>query len=359
MKKIILILIITLAATTNCHAYTYNEVTLDTNELEIYMKDVFPRIDWEDILEKLTLGDFRTIVSDLSDYFIDSVKELIGYHKEIMYTLFALCIASAVLNHLSADEKYNSGVILSCAISLVLIKFYINIYLIVNDVIINIFNLLKISFPLFVGISTAANKGILISESAFLIFITIFQFLCIRVFLPVVSVCTALSVSDLVDNLNISKISGVLLNFLNWFIGIFASMFVCVIKLTQSASYTTGKIALNGVKYTISRAVPVVGGYVSDSLSAIISAIFVIKNTIGLFMAVILVAISLAPVLYIFLCSAIVKLIAFFFDLFSDATTSKIINSFSVCISELAIIILSTVISFIIGISVMMSVIGG
>ncbi len=359
MKKIILILFFSFITTVNCYAYTYDGVSLDTAELESYMTEVFPELDVENILEKLTLGEFKSIVYDVFYYFIDSIKSMIGYHKEIMYTLLAMCIASAVLNYISVDDKYNGGVILSCAISLVLIKFYINIYLIANNVILNIFNILKISFPLFVGVSTATNKGILISESVFLLFITIYHFLCTKIFLPLVSICTALSVSDFIGDLHISKISDVLFNFLNWFIGIFASMFVCMIKLTQSASYTTEKIALNGVKYTISKAVPVVGGYVSDSLGAIISAIFVIKNTVGLFLAIILVAVCLSPVLYIFICSAIVKLTAFFFDLFSDESTSKIINCFGVCINELAIIILSTVISFVIGISIMMSVVGG
>ena len=359
MKKIVLILIFIFITTTNCYAYTYNNVTLDTYELESYIAEVFPEFDIQDILDKLSLGDFKGVVYDIYNYFIDSIKLLLDYHKEIMYTLLALCIASALLNYISVDDKYNSGVILSCAVSLVLIKFYINLYSIANNVIINIFNILKISFPLFVGISTAANKGILISESVFLLFITLFQFLCTKIFLPLISVCTALSLSDFIGDLHISRISDVLLNFLNWFIGIFASLFVCMIKLTQSASYTTEKIALNGVKYTISRAVPVVGGYVSDSLGAIIGAIFVIKNTIGLFLAIVLVAVCLSPVLYIFICSAFIKLSAFFFDLFSDDSTSKIINCFGVCINELAIIILSTVISFVIGISIMMSVSGG
>ena len=141
MKKIILILIFAFIATTNCYAYTYNDVSLDTSELELYITEVFPELDVQDIFEKLTLGDIKAVVCDMYNYFVDNIKSLIGYHKNIMFTLFSLCIASALLYHLSVDDKHNSEVILLCAIALVLSKFYINIYLSANHVISNICNI--------------------------------------------------------------------------------------------------------------------------------------------------------------------------------------------------------------------------
>ena len=141
MKKIILIIFIIFLTSEICYAYTYNSVSLDTTDLESYMSENFPEFNLQDFLEKLTLGDFKAIAYDIYQYFLDGLKSLIDYHKDIMYTLFGLCIASAMINHISIDDKYNGGVILLCAISLVLIKFYIDIYLIANKVILNIFNL--------------------------------------------------------------------------------------------------------------------------------------------------------------------------------------------------------------------------
>ena len=174
--------------------------------------------------------------------------------------------------------------------------------------------------------------------------------------LPGITIASVISLIPAAgDNIKFSFIKNRIISVINWTIGIYSTLFIAALKIVQISALSTDKLLYGGIRYTISHGIPVVGGYVADSLGAVLGGIIAINNSVGIAASLIIVSIALVPVVSIFLMSFLLKLISGFGGIFAHSSSSNLIGDISACISELGVLVIVCSIGFVIAFSLMLS----
>ena len=132
-----------------------------------------------------------------------------------------------------------------------------------------------------------------------------------KIVLPLLFLSVLLSiVSTLSSNYKTTQLAGLLRNWSIGLLGIFMTVFLSVISVQGTATAVADGVAIKTAKFVTGNFIPVVGRMFTDAADTVISASVILKNTIGLAGAGILLFFTLFPALKILIIAFIYKLSA-------------------------------------------------
>ena len=115
----------------------------------------------------------------------------------------------------------------------------------------------------------------------------------------------------------------------SWCLKTVMYIFTGYISITGVVSGTTDQAALKAAKLTISGAVPVVGGILSDASEAVLVSAGVVKNAVGVYGLIAVAAIAMGPFLRIGLQYLLLKMTAAVCGVFGNKRITELIGDFS------------------------------
>lgn len=356
-KYIAVAAIIVFSLFIKANAYDGNSVDMGKKYIISAIDDELgSEFDSEQILNLLSAGDFKSAFHAVTAYGMQRLKMLINNRNNIMSTIFAILAVSSLASLAeTGGMSKNCSAVLCVSASAVLVKLYMNIYSVAAQTVSSVFSVMRVALPIFIGVSAASGKAAstAVTDSVFVGFTVGFDYLC-KLLMPLISVAAAIAaVTSL--GFRCESLGKLVINAVNWILGICCVVFTALLKLTAAGANDIDHLTLNGIKYAIAHGIPVIGGFVSDSASAVIGAALVLRSSLGLLTAAVLCVICAVPCIYILLCSLVLRLLAAVCSSFSPGGAAALADSFAACISELGVILLAVCLSFIIGISVMLS----
>ncbi len=179
----------------------------------------------------------------------------------------------------------------------------------------------------------AAQGGVTTSAALYTgtaIFDALLTALISSILVPIVYIFIALSVakSALGDGV-LKKLQEFVKWLAGWSLKLILYVFTGYITITGVVSGTTDQAALRATKLTISGMVPVVGGILSDASEAVLVSASVVKNSVGVYGLLAVIAIAMGPFLRIGLQYLLLKLTAAVCGIFASKQTAELINDFS------------------------------
>lgn len=361
MKKRIATAILILVALLFANAYAEDATVYDDtkNALITEIDNVLgSEFNSKLIYDELISGDFGKAFLLIAEYVKSRVAITLFNRNNIMSTIFAiLSVAVFVSLAESADTAKNCSALLCVSLSAVLIKLYYSLFCFARQALTSVFSLMRVALPLFMGINAAGGKGAAATaDGMFIGFTVIFGHLC-SLLLPSVTIAAAAAIIS-TFGFSFDKIIKFIFALINWCLGIFGVLFTALLKLTSVGAANFDFVAMSGVKFAISHGIPVIGGFVSDSANALMSAAVVIRNSLGLLTALVIGIICAAPCIHIFAVFLVLKFLSSVCSAFSENACCKLADCFSSCICELAIILLAVCVVFVIGSAIMLSSFG-
>jgi stage III sporulation protein AE len=115
----------------------------------------------------------------------------------------------------------------------------------------------------------------------------------------------------------------------SWCLKTVLYVFTGYITITGIVSGTTDQMALKAAKLTISGAVPVVGGILSDASEAVLVSAGLVKNAVGVYGLIAIAAIAMGPFLRIGVQYLLLKLTAAVCGVFGNKKTTELVGDFS------------------------------
>lgn len=115
----------------------------------------------------------------------------------------------------------------------------------------------------------------------------------------------------------------------SWCLKTVMYVFTGYITVTGVVSGTTDQAALKAAKLTISGAVPVVGGILSDASEAVLVSAGVVKNAVGVYGLIAVAAIAMGPFLRIGVQYLLLKLTAAVCGIFGSKRTTDLVGDFA------------------------------
>ncbi len=144
-----------------------------------------------------------------------------------------------------------------------------------------------------------------------------------------------------------------------WLLGILMTVFVAMLGLQTFITSGADSIGLKATKFTVSNAVPFIGGAISESLSVMLGGVSVIKSNFGVF-GVIAGAMLLLPSVITTLCYKFVLSIArSLSEMFSTDGISQVIKGAENVISIVLALLCCFLLMIVICVSLMIFTLGG
>lgn len=276
---------------------------------------------------------------DLGDAFLEMIRDALLYVSPSLKGAASVCLAifctvlivSVIQSVPGASCRSVNlvGALVICTLLLGSFNSFINL---AGDTVAQLSDYGKLLLPVMTS-ALAAQGGVTTSTALYTgtaIFDTILSSLIAKLLIPMIYLFLALAASKCaVGEELLKKLGDQLKGIMTWSLKTILYIYTGYISITGVISGTTDAAALKAAKLTISGAVPVVGGILSDASEAVLVSAGTVKNAAGLYGMFAILAIWIGPFLRIGIQHLVLKATGAVCGIFGSKEIMALISDFS------------------------------
>ena len=373
MKKIYLKILVTIFIITGFYSVSFaNEPdTADYNEtkksINSYIDNQLEKIDLKEI-QKYINESYATNDIDLKTF----IKELIKGEKNILdvfdkenikmllfdelknsikvsMIILVLALLSSLLK--SLDNSFSSNavsqittyIVFITMVSLTLIGFK-DVLEICNNTIDSTIGVMKVIMPILIALLTVMGCPITstVLNPIFIGGVTFINVIFKQIIFVSISVAFAvLVVNNISKNIKLKKLSSFIKQMNLVFIGAMFTIYLGLVSIQSIYVTSIDNFTVKTAKFAIGNFIPVVGGFVSDSVDILLSSSQLIKGVFGGIGLILLVCICLVPVIKIASIILVYKASSIVVEPIGEESISSFLNE----VANLMVILLACIIA--------------
>ena len=336
----------------NIDLYIDNQLSkINIDEVEKYVKDdnVVKNVDLKTYIKELVRGE--TNLLDLFDKnkiktaALSEIKTSIKIATSILVLALLSSIIKSLENSFSSKgiTTVTNYIVFITVVTLTLVSFRDILSLCYTTVenimgLVNVIILIMISLLVLVGFpitSTALNPIFIGGIAAINIIFKKFIFVAISIAFAI------LVVNNLTNNIKLNRLSSFIKQINIVALGAVFTLYLGLVSIQGLYVTSFDKFTVKTAKFAVGNFIPVVGGFVSDSVDILLSSSQLIKNVFGGVGLVILVGICLIPIIKILSVILVYKVCSIAIEPVGEDNISSFLNE----VANLMIIILATIIA--------------
>lgn len=175
--------------------------------------------------------------------------------------------------------------------------------------------------------------------------------------LPVVLISNSLNIiSQISDEIKISKIPKFLNSATIWVLGIIMTLFVTVLSLEGSLTQTVDGVTAKTTKAAVSTVIPVVGKILGDATDAVIGCAGILKNAVGFVGVIVILGICLSPIIKLTILTITYYLASALCQPIADAKIVNLLESVADTFKTLLAIIFCVTVLLIVGLTIVIKI---
>lgn len=244
----------------------------------------------------------------------------------------AVVLLTTVFESLPGNSKNTAELVCTIAIGTMVFKTANGLILDGANTVRQLSDYGKLLLPV-MATATAAQGGITTSTALYTgtaVFDALLSGLITNILIPLIYVYLALAVANsALGETLLHKLLELVKWLSSWSLKTILYIFTGYITITGILSGTADQSALKAAKLTISGMVPVVGGILSDASEAILVGAGAVKNTVGIYGLLAVLAITIGPFLKIGIQYLLLKLTAAVCAVFGSKRSSELIGDLS------------------------------
>ena len=215
--------------------------------------------------------------------------------------------------------------------------------------------------PILCTISAAQGKTISagVFNSAAIVFSQLISEAYVYFFVPGANILLALSISSCTDSKGITKeIVKIIKKYFLILLSVCASLYFTIIGIKGSLSTAADESAIKALKLAAGNFVPVIGGAISDSASALLSSLSITKSAVGVFGILALLSIFVPLLIKILLWILGFDLCSALAGSFSQENINELLKTVSSVLSIFAVMLIFCALMMIVNIGILTSLRG-
>lgn len=345
MKKLLLIIIITIVSL-NVLSINVSAVDVDINkvwnEVDSQTKDYLNELGIDELTfkELFDLSPTRVIEFIIKISFNSGIQVFQSIIK-IIAILFIISISSAFLKESDRIHNIICFVGILTVLSLVLVP--------ISRMITDVSTGIKTSMifvnsyiPVMTAIIIASrNPGLAITYNSFSIFLSsIITTVADKVFIPCISAILSFNIlsSFSFENFRERIVAGFRRGIVV-ILALFSTVYTGLLTTQSILASSSDSIALRGIKFISGAFVPVVGAGIGDALSSVFSSFVIMKNTLGVFVIIVIILINLPVMVELLIWYFSLQLCSVISSMLGINNITDTLDSLSSAISILNIIL--------------------
>ena len=336
----------------NIDLYIDNQLSkINIDEVEKYVKDdnVVKNVDLKTYIKELVRGEINLL--DLFDKnkiktaALSEIKTSIKIATSILVLALLSSIIKSLENSFSSKgiTTVTNYIVFITVVTLTLVSFR-DILSLCYTTIENIMGLVNVIIPIMISLlvlvgfpitSTALNPIFIGGIAAINIIFKKFIFVAISIAFAI------LVVNNLTNNIKLNRLSSFIKQINIVALGAVFTLYLGLVSIQGLYVTSFDKFTVKTAKFAVGNFIPVVGGFVSDSVDILLSSSQLIKNVFGGVGLVILVGICLIPIIKILSVILVYKVCSIAIEPVGEDNISSFLNE----VANLMIIILATIIA--------------
>ena len=336
----------------NIDLYIDNQLSkINIDEVEKYVKNdnVVKNVDLKTYIKKLVRGETNLI--DLFDKnkiktaALSEIKTSIKIATSILVLALLSSIIKSLENSFSSKgiTTVTNYIVFITVVTLTLVSFR-DILSLCYTTVENIMGLVNVIIPIMISLlvlvgfpitSTALNPIFIGGIAAINIIFKKFIFVAISIAFAI------LVVNNLTNNIKLNRLSSFIKQINIVALGAVFTLYLGLVSIQGLYVTSFDKFTVKTAKFAVGNFIPVVGGFVSDSVDILLSSSQLIKNVFGGVGLVILVGICLIPIIKILSVILVYKVCSIAIEPVGEDNISSFLNE----VANLMIIILATIIA--------------
>ena len=301
-------------------------------------------------------------VKNVIDVFFEQIKTI---SKECI-SLFVIIVIGALLSSIQLDEDSDvvriTKIVIYISLSILLVKKYVDNIVIFKDLVNKLTIIIQTVSTFLIGVVVATGK-ISSATSVDSIILCISNIICSAVEFIVIP-CFSFSlviniISKISENIKLTEFSKLFRKSTIYVFLVIIGAFFSVLKLETTITSSVDNLTYKVAQDAIANSVPIVGGFLSDSLDTVLHSTKIIGKVGGVFSIVctgIIVLIPIAKLLGIIIVYSV--LMAICEPLTSDNNIKELIGEFKAIHTEMLGIIIGIMVVLVISITIIINIIG-
>ena len=297
-------------------------------------------------IEKMPENTFSFVdgILELLDSLLESFVPEIRNAVRVGYNMIILTLLLSLLSLLSEKIHTISSIAGATAIAVVMFQNANSMIGYAADAVLVICEYGKQLCPV-MTMALAAQGGVTASAALYTgttLFITLLCMLISKVILPMIYLFMVFSMSNCaLGDETMKHFSDALKSGMTWLLKTTLILFTTYMSITGTVSGTTDAAALKAAKVTLSSAVPVVGGILSDASETVLVSVGMMKNAAGIYGILAVFAVFTGPFIKVGAQYLILKISAGICGLFGNKNIATLIDDFSIAMGLLVAMVAS------------------
>ena len=343
MKKILycsFVLFLLFILTIN--SYSFDETEEIWNKLDSHTKEYLyelgiDEISYDDLFNLTPTDVFKSFTKLISDK-VHSLK----YNFIIILTVLVLsAIASSVVG---GSTRYSSIINYICM--LIVLSFIMSpISSLISNaatVIKNTRIFINISLPIMTSFIIASKSPALaLTYNSFTVFFSnVIAVVSDKIFVPIISVIFSINLISVISAEDYKmKFIKTFKKTITIILSLFSTIFTGLLTTQSILARSSDSLVLKGIKFVSGTFIPIVGSGVGDALSSVFSSFLIMKNSLGIFVILVIILINLPVIIEILIWYFFFELCSIIASLVNMNSITEVIESLSSTISLLNIIV--------------------
>lgn len=305
-------------------------------------------------IRKLIRGEYEFDYYGVTEYVKQLLLSKVKDYLPTVINIILIAIVYSVFNfikgkYLSSEIDNILNVVCYFAILLVILSVLTNLFANIKNTIYSLRKLCEIMSPIILTLMIASGGGT--SAALYkpaLVFLSggITEIVSV-VLLPLVGIMIIVSCfSEVSGNIRINKFNQLFSSILKWSIGIIISLYGVFLSVKGISAAAYDGISVKAARYAVSNSVPLIGGFIKDSLDLVVAGSVIIKNAVGISVIICIFIIVLSPLIDVICFSLLLKLSAAITDTLGNTKLTNFISNVSKSVSYLSTCLLTVAFSF-------------
>lgn len=328
------------------------EDTIDDNELAI-------KFDTKDFVTKLIKGKISLNFNDIGRALGRLFFKELGTSLVLLAKIFVITLISSILTNLQSSFESGSVSELANYISYVLIGILVissfsQAMELATVTIFKMVSFMQVILPILLTmlIAVSGPNTRTLFHPMIITVVNLIGILVKNVILPLISFSFVISIiSNISNKIEFSKLSELAREIIGFIITGALTLFIGIITIYGLSSKIDG-LTIRTAKFAVDKFIPIVGGFLSDAVEAVVGCSAILKNALGFIGLLTLLLICVLPIIKILVLMFVYKVIAVIIQPISSSNLVEFFNQVSKSLLLILISLISTATMFFITITI-------
>ncbi|WP_353095889.1 stage III sporulation protein AE [Tissierella praeacuta] len=279
--------------------------------------ELLPELNTREFLRNLIKGNislsFKDIVKNILLIFLKELRvSLILLAKILVITLISSILTNLQSTFENASVSELANYISYVLIAILVISSFAQIMDLVKETVDNMVGFMQVILPILLTLLTAASgpNTKMLFHPMILMTVNLIGMLIKSIILPLIYCSFIISIiSNISNRMEFSKLSELGRQVITFIISGALTLFIGIITIYGLGTKMDG-LTIRTAKFAVDKFIPIVGGFLSDAVEAVVGCSAILKNGLGVIGLLVLLFICILPVIKILVLLFTYKIIA-------------------------------------------------